>query len=190
MTTSVLTPSLWLSIDGYPARQNSNHPNEAQWSWICVPHPWYSPDDYYTYPMMKFSWPRGVISAATMSFYVTSPTVDDYYTLHRVTKDWTSNATWLSPDGSTLWTTPGSDYDSTVLANVGPFSPSYSTVTSGLNAAGVNVVKLMALGQLPNFGFVWVWDHGTSVNLGTITNASISITYDNITNENQADFSN
>ncbi len=43
-----------------------------------------------------------------------SATATAHVEIHRVTRAWTSNASWNTYDGTHTWTSPGGDYDSTV----------------------------------------------------------------------------
>ena len=60
------------------------------------------------------------ITNANISIYLTSSATNESLTLnlYRLTSNWTEdNASWYNKDASTNWTTPGSDYDTEIIAS-------------------------------------------------------------------------
>jgi uncharacterized protein DUF6531 len=55
-----------------------------------------------------------VSSKADLGLFVTSGNGSTPYRIHPVTKAWTNSATWNTTNGSTAWTAPGGDFDSTM----------------------------------------------------------------------------
>jgi YD repeat-containing protein len=74
--------------------------------------------------------------------------VSKQLTLHRVTRDWTTGASWNSYDGTNPWTTPGGDFDPTPAATA--TVPAHHGGWTEWSAT--SLVQHWVDGSLPNYG--------------------------------------
>lgn len=77
-----------------------------------------------------------------------APAMEKSLSLHRMTRDWTNDASWATYDGTHAWSTPGGDFDPTPAA----------TATVAENQTGwtdwsvTSLVQHWVDGSLPNYG--------------------------------------
>lgn len=102
-------------------------------------------------PLLRFdlsSLPAGAhVTSATLSAYAQSGSGAGSVALHRMTRDWTENATWTTSDGSTAWTSAGGDFHSVPVATT-----TFSAAGSWLNWDVTALADRWLKGSLPNQG--------------------------------------
>ncbi len=83
-------------------------------------------------------------------------------TAHQITRDWTGSATtWLNADSSTLWNSPGADFDTNPSA-------SFSKEPGNMMVAEIgHLVNGWHSGLLPNYGLIVIADDANGNTHGT-----------------------
>ncbi|HDL02298.1 MAG TPA: DNRLRE domain-containing protein, partial [Candidatus Pacearchaeota archaeon] len=92
------------------------------------------------------------ITNANISIYLTSSDTNENLTLnlYRLTSNWTEeNASWYNKDASTNWTTPGSDYDTEIIA-----STIITNQTGWYNFTITTLARNWVNGTSPNYGLM------------------------------------
>ena len=92
------------------------------------------------------------ITNANISIYLTSSDTNENLTLnlYRLTSNWTEeNASWYNKDASTNWTTPGSDYDTEIIA-----STLVTNQTGWYNFTITTLARNWVNGTSPNYGLM------------------------------------
>jgi len=107
--------------------------------------------DDKSYVVLKFDLPGDMDSATILSAQLklvqsnTDATQPGFLTVHRVTRDWTSGATWTAP-----WTTPGGDYvaEATARMAVAPTLKEYVVPIESLVQSWANKTTIDKHGVL------------------------------------------